>query len=122
MEKYPRSVYAIQHNKTKKIYIGSSINPKSRYLSHMYALRKGKHVNPDMQSDFDEHGEDYSLFIIDEITCKEEKNKEFDCMIEYKSNIRALGYNWNDIVFRRKKPYIPLKEGVPEVKKIYTPK
>ena len=33
---FPRKVYAIQHNVTERIYIGSSRKVKDRYMNHMY--------------------------------------------------------------------------------------
>lgn len=76
--KIPRQVYAIQHNITKKIYIGSSSNVTDRYWNHIYRLRKGKHQNIDMQRDFDEYGENYSLFILDTISNYSERDKEYE--------------------------------------------
>ena len=61
--RFPRTVYAIQHNITKRIYVGSSNDIESRYWSHMSALSNHRHNVEDMQSDFDKYGENYSLFI-----------------------------------------------------------
>ena len=36
--KYPRTVYLIRHNKTKRMYIGSSTNPAKMYESHKEKL------------------------------------------------------------------------------------
>ena len=43
MQSYPKKVYAIQHNVTGRIYVGSTKNTTKRYLSHMAELRKGTH-------------------------------------------------------------------------------
>lgn len=51
--KLPRIVYAIQHNMTKRIYVGSSANVENRYWNHMNNLRNHKHNIEDMQSDYD---------------------------------------------------------------------
>ena len=114
--KLPRTIYAIQHNKTKRIYIGSSSDVPNRYWSHIYKLRNGKHGVEDMQKDFDEHGEDFSLFILDEINTHDERIKEYECMNKYQSNIRGKGYNYKD----HAKKFIqigklPLKSGVPSI-------
>ena len=94
--KMPRKVYAIQHNVTKKIYIGSSYDPKKRYSAHISNLKNGKHPVEDMQKDFDEYGEDFSFSIIDEITKYDERNREYEWMQKHQSNIRGIGYNYKD--------------------------
>lgn len=112
----PRKIYAIQHNVTKRIYIGSSKNPSERYLNHINRLKNGKHTVEDMQKDFDEYGEDFSLFIIDEITTFQDRKKEYEWMKKYKSNIRGIGYNYKDHEKKvlHSKYDVPYKEGLPE--------
>ena len=116
---YPRKVYAIQHNVTKRIYIGTSGDVDERYLAHMYALRSKKHGVEDMQEDFDKYGEDYSVFILDEINSYGEGYKEYDYMLEYGSHIRGAGYNYKDAILSRKigKKVVPYKEGIPVTEK-----
>lgn len=111
----PRKVYAIQHNVTKRIYIGTSCNVDERYLTHMYALRSNKHNVEDMQDDFNKYGEDYSVFILDDINTYDESIKEYEYMLEYNSHIRGNGYNYKDVVLLKKinKPVIPYKVGTP---------
>jgi hypothetical protein len=104
----PRTVYAIQHNVTKKIYIGSTKNVHTRYLNHLCRLRKGKHNIEDMQKDFNEYGEDYSLFILDEITRYSDRAKEYEWMRKYKTHIRGVGYNYQDRVFSTKGDKFPV--------------
>lgn len=113
----PRKIYAIQHNVTKRIYIGSSKNVNQRYLNHIYILRAGKHHVEDLQRDFLEHGEDFSLFILDEINTWEERVKEYEWMRKYNTFERGIGYNYMDrgkemACIRNTPPY---KEGLPEV-------
>ena len=110
----PKVIYAIQHNVTKRIYIGSSINVKSRYQSHLYQLRAGKHRIEDMQSDFNEYGEDYSLFILGEYTSYRNRRVEYEWMRKYQSHIRGKGYNYKDQAVVRNDA-VPLKEGMPEL-------
>lgn len=114
--KLPRKVYAIQHNQTTRIYIGSSATPETRYMNHMYLLRNGKHPVSDMQDDFDTFGEDYSFFILDEITKMEDCSKEYEWMSKYKSCIRGVGYNYKDKATNHIYGIanIPYRSGVPE--------
>ena len=102
--KYPRTVYLIRHNKTKRIYIGSSNRPEQRFKSHMDALRSGRHPVEDMQSDFDLYGEDYTVEFLEVITKYEDRNHEYKWMKKYNSHIRGIGYNYKDVTnIERKK-------------------
>lgn len=113
--RFPKTVYAIQHNITKRIYVGSPNDIESRYWGHMSALRNHKHNVEDMQSDFNEYGEDYSLFILDEIKEFSERRKEYEWMGKLKSNIRGIGYNYKDNAKPFKKP-LTLKSGIPQTR------
>lgn len=112
----PRTIYAIQHNVTKRIYIGSSADVEKRYMHHIWLLRAGKHTVEDMQDDFIKYGEDFSLFELEEITEYKDRFKEYEWMEKYNSYRRGIGYNYNDPVFTRtaKRTKIPRKEGLPE--------
>ena len=60
-----RSVYAIRHNPTGKVYVGSTYHEvKFRVRQHIVKLRNHKHSIELMQKDFDEYGDDYSYFIV----------------------------------------------------------
>lgn len=56
------NIYAIQHNVTKRIYVGYTTRPiKFRFTAHIAALRRHKHPSKAMQTDFDEYGEDFTI-------------------------------------------------------------
>ena len=110
--KLPRTIYAIQHNPTKRIYVGSSAYPAQRYESHMMDLRAHRHVNPLFQKDFDEYGEDYSFFVLDEIETYEDRFKEYEWMRKLGTYDPEVGYNKRDVKKGLKKE-IPIKDGVP---------
>ena len=99
--KYPRKVYAIRHNTTNKVYIGSSCNVDRRFLQHLYALRSHGHPVADMQKDFDEHGEDYTMTILDTIKDASESEKEYKWMETYQSFVPNTGYNYQDMKVRQ---------------------
>lgn len=114
--KFPRTIYALQHNKTKRMYIGSSANIERRYLQHISALRVGHHPVEDLQKDFDRYGEDFSLFALERITKWAERNREYEWMVKYKTYIRGIGYNYKDHATRQLgigRESIPFKEGLP---------
>ena len=111
---YPRKVYAIQHNTTGRIYVGSTKNVTNRYWAHMGDLRNGKHCNKGMQKDFNEYGENYSLYILDTIETGKQKDIEYYWMEKLKTYDPKIGYNKNDPHFRRKYPQeVPIVKGIP---------
>lgn len=114
--RFPRKVYAIQHNVTKKIYIGSSNDVETRYKSHIWALRGNKHNVPDMQEDYNKYGEDYSVFILGEMSSYAEKGLEYEWMRKYNTITRGVGYNYKDQerVISHSVNYVPYKDGLPE--------
>lgn len=100
---FPRTVYLIRHNKTKRIYIGSSKRPEQRIKTHMSALRSGRHSVEDMQSDFDKYGDDYTVELLEVITKFADRSHEYDWMKKYNSHIRGVGYNYKDKFAQEKK-------------------
>ena len=94
--RFPRKVYAIRHNVTNRVYIGSSYHVDKRFNEHLTALRSHRHSVEDMQADFDEYGDDFTLTILDHIATIADKNKEYEWMQKNQSYIRGVGYNYND--------------------------
>lgn len=100
----PRKIYAIKHNVTKRIYVGSSIRPEQRYANHLSMLRNGKHIVEDMQKDFDEHGDNFTFFILETLSDYKDKGREYEFMMFLESHIRGKGYNYKDHVnFEKRK-------------------
>jgi group I intron endonuclease len=93
---YPRKVYAIRHNVTGRVYIGSSYRVDKRFNQHINALRSHRHPVEDMQADFDQYGEDFTLTILDHIAKSADNCKEYDWMRKNHSYIRGVGYNYKD--------------------------
>lgn len=91
------TVYAIRHNPTGKIYVGSTEYLEHRLKEHITALKRGKHHSKGMQKDFDECGGDYSFCIL-------ETPKLWPCgyrlervyMTAFRSRDPERGYNDND--------------------------
>ena len=94
--RFPRKVYAIRHNVTNRVYIGSSYHVDRRFNDHLAALRSHRHSVEDMQADFDKYGDDFTLTILDHIATIADKNKEYEWMQKNQSYIRGVGYNYND--------------------------
>jgi len=88
-------VYAIVHNPTGKIYIGSTRHEKLRIRNHMNLLRSGKHKNKAMQEDFNKYGEDYSVYKLDVIPNRSFKEREYFWMAFFQTYNPEKGYNDN---------------------------
>lgn len=56
------TIYAIQCKVNNKIYIGQTINYKSRIKYHKDFLRKNKHTNPYLQEDYNKYGASSFIF------------------------------------------------------------
>lgn len=96
-------MYAIRHNKTNRVYIGSSKRPKDRIRCHISDLRGGRHNVEDMQFDFDMYGEDYTVEFLEVITKYEDRSHEYDWMKKFNSHIRGVGYNYKDRFVQERK-------------------
>ena len=95
--KLPRQVYALRHEATGKIYIGSTANPYQRFLKHLNRLKNGTHNSKDFQADYDQHeNKDISLIILDEIKTFEDRVKEYEWMAYYQTFDHRRGYNYAD--------------------------
>ena len=100
----PREIYAIQHNVTKRIYVGSTKYPKRRFANHLSMLRNGKHPVEDMQKDFDEYGDNFTFLILGTISEFENRDREYEFMMFLESHVRGKGYNYKDHVnFEKRK-------------------
>ena len=94
--KYPRKVYAIRHNVTNRVYVGSSANVDVRFAAHISALRRGAHPVRSMQEDFNKHGDNYTFTILDTIENISENAKEHEWMKRMRSDVVECGYNYQD--------------------------
>ena len=95
------TVYAIRHNPTGRIYVGSTTNLNARLRSHMAALINGKHPVELMQRDYEHYGNDYSLFILYDTLLQKKYIK--DCRMIERLFMTLLGtrdpekgYNYRD--------------------------
>lgn len=70
-------IYIITNKVNDKCYVGSSKNTKSRWLSHLQALRKGTHCNRYLQRVFNKYGENSLRFEVI-FNCPEELLHEYE--------------------------------------------
>jgi group I intron endonuclease len=87
-------IYKIENIINHKIYIGSSINLKSREYNHFWMLNKNIHDNNYLQHSFNKFGEKLFIFsILEKCEPKSLIEKENYYINEYKSNDSNYGYN-----------------------------
>lgn len=89
-----KSIYAMRHNVTKRIYIGCSVHFEKRIREHISHLRNGTHDNVELQKDYDLYGEDYSYFVIErnvQFSRCFDREREWQCIL--KTNEIETGYN-----------------------------
>ena len=94
--KIPRAIYALRHNPTGKVYVGSSSNVKKRAMNHVSRLRCGTHSHPGMQADFDRYGDDYTVYILEHLKSYAERDHEHLWMEALHSRDPERGYNDRD--------------------------
>ena len=87
-------IYKITNTLNKKVYIGSSINLRSREYKHFWMLRKGIHDNHYLQKSFIKHGKNNFVFQII-LFCEPNElvEKENIFINLYESNNLDKGYN-----------------------------
>lgn len=98
-------IYKIYCKETNKYYIGQSVNVESRLKAHLNELKNNKHINQELQSDFNSYGED--SFIFEKIKDSEEQflNMFEKYYMEYYDSLEN-GYNvvpMNSLVRREDK-------------------
>lgn len=60
------NVYAMKHNVTGRVYVGSTTHsPVARCRQHIKLLRQHRHNVEAMQADFDSYGENYSVYLLE---------------------------------------------------------
>ena len=109
-------IYMIVNTLTNKSYIGKSINVESRWKSHISNLKNNKHINRDLQLDWNKFGESNFSFKLLEI-CPENIlcNRERHWIDIF--NSKLFGYNFNNnIALIDRNNNLPLKTGTLECK------
>lgn len=105
-------VYMIRHNVTGRMYIGRSGKLQKRIYQHLCLLRAGKHPVEDMQKDFDEYGEDFTISVLGAENISN-RYFEIEMMEKYRSIERGIGYNYKDPHVTNRKCNEKKKQGSP---------
>lgn len=98
----PRTIYAMRHNPTGKIYVGSSGDVKKRIRQHLCLLSLGKHKIENLQADYNAYGGDFTIFKLATISRFEDRHLEYIWMEALHSRDAVRGYNYKD----RARPFV----------------
>ncbi len=98
-----QGIYQIKNLANGKVYVGSTLNFKSRKAVHFSRLKNGKHENPFLQNAFHKYGEDNFVFEVLDVTFGldsrglQELEQQyldlllpFDCSVGYNINPKAI--------------------------------
>lgn len=88
-------IYGIQHNQTKRIYIGKTTNT-GRIKNHFADLKRGEHANRELQKDYDAYGDDFSVYLLETVPKGTFEDREAYWMMYFNTSNPMLGYNTND--------------------------
>lgn len=91
-------VYAIQHNETGRVYVGSTENIKARLTQHFQTLKGNRHLSEQMQSDYNKFGDNFSIYILFDGEVEKETLLLLErlFMTALKSKDPSFGYNEQD--------------------------
>ncbi len=95
------TIYAIQNKVNKKIYVGKTSNPQSRFKKHISDLKSGNHIVEDMQEDYNKFGDVFEIFVLEEGVTYHDCYLEYKYMKKYRSCEREYGYNYKDHIAQR---------------------
>lgn len=85
-------IYYIKNTLNNNMYIGQSVNIKTRFCAHRSSLKNNKHYNEKLQEDFNKYGMDiFELGILEE--CESEFLDELEQYYIKKYNTVESGYN-----------------------------
>lgn len=113
----PKVIYAIQHNKTGRVYIGMTEFLRNRTQTHFDSLKAHNHPNKAMQEDCDKYGFNYTVFVLETDVSTENWWKERYYMETMHTDDPEIGYNGCDPLFRNCKERWRFAEGYPKLNK-----
>jgi len=87
-------IYGIKNLSNGKIYIGQSLDVKSRKRKHFAALTRGDHTNEHLQRAFSIYGKDnFEFHVLEEVSEAMLDIRESAWIAYYKTNQYQFGYN-----------------------------
>lgn len=90
-------VYLLKNSVTKRIYVGRTRCPETRFKIHMSQLRGNRHKNELLQSDFNMYGEQsFEIEVVEQNENLTRKGIEGGWMLKLKTYDKRYGYNYKD--------------------------
>lgn len=87
-------IYKIVNSVSGKVYVGSAVNIRMRWIEHRGDLRKGKHHNMHLQNSWIKHGEaSFSFEVIEMCEASALVVREQFWIDHFRAAIRTHGYN-----------------------------
>lgn len=111
-----KTIYAIQHDVTGRIYVGMTDHLQHRLQGHFDDLKAHRHTNKAMQKDCDEYGFGYTVYTLAEVL-PEEWWKERYYMETMRTDDPEIGYNSCDPLFNHTKSRWHFAGGMPKPNK-----
>ena len=115
------TIYAIQHCPTGRIYVGRTTSLEQRLRAHFLSLKNNSHPNELMQSDYNDFGNDYEVFILEIVEDKYpiKRDAEYKWMDELNTGDQRVGYNYKDPHFKQSAMELPeITPGIPIPNKV----
>ena len=86
-------IYEIKNLVNGKVYIGQSIDIRSRWIMHKWELNSGRHNNSHLQRAWDKHNRQFSFSILEVCPPGQLDAREIQWIKERRSNDPKYGYN-----------------------------
>lgn len=95
------SIYKIENRVNGKVYVGSTLNHKSRFSGHRSLLSRNKHSSIHLQSAWNKYGGSCFVFSLletfdDNTELSDIRKREDFWIIHYRAADREFGYNINE--------------------------
>lgn len=115
MYKGNTTIYAIQHCQTGRIYVGRTNWLDRRLKAHFNSLKNNTHPNELMQSDYNEFGNDFEVFVLEVVEDKypTRRDAEHKWMDKLGTGDPKVGYNYKDPYFTHQSPVPEISPGIP---------
>lgn len=93
-------IYAIQHDVTKRIYVGST-GSQMRIAHHMAAIKSGRHSVQLINEDCENHGFKFTTYMLEMIPDDLASSREHYWMNYFDTANPDHGYNYKDYFARK---------------------
>lgn len=95
MKTVKSGIYQIRHKNSGKVYVGSAINIRERFIRHRYELKHNKHFNQVLQRSWNKYGpEEFEFLILESVENHNDLHgRETYWISELRATERKYGFN-----------------------------